>query len=220
VKISLSVLMVLFAFKVYTQVDKGTNGFHIGAIALNKETQNLNIHPAFTDTTSGITYSGKQNYDITLGYRYALFNSVSMGVESRFLSNKLSSYQIHSGGFSVRYHFPIGQLGQQKKDKDHLEFVKTGAIARNFFFLDYTGLFGELKFQNRTIPYQSNMLQIGVQFRVPLDDKTFLRHLGIEFSLGACYRTTRQEDYSFFAVSQAKVHYFLDRHYTRNINKL
>jgi len=219
VKISLSVLLVMFAFKVYSQVDQGTNSFHIGGIAFNKETQNLNIHPAYTDTLTGITYQGNQNYDITLGYRCAIIKSLSIGIESRFLANKLSSYQIHSGGFSLRYHFPIGQLGGQKSDKDHLEFVKTGAIARNFFYLDYTALFGELKFENQTLPYQSNMLQLGVQFRLPVDEMKFLRHLGIEFSLGACYRTNRQNDYALFAVSQAKVHYFLDRHYTRNIKK-
>ena len=216
-------VLLLFIFigsSVFSQVDQGTNFLNIGGIAFNKETQTLSVFPVFTDTTTGTQYAGKNNYDITLGYRYTLHSSFSLGVESRFLANKLSSYAIHSVGPSFRFHFPIGKLGQPKKrngsKEEYIEFKHSQAIARNFFFIDYTGLFGEMRFRNEQINYQSNMLQFGVSFRMPASEKRVIRHLGIEFGLGVNYRTTHLGNYSFFPVSQAKLHYYLDRHYTRN----
>ena len=213
-----SFLFLIYSFFGLSQIDQGTNSFHAGGMTLNRETQKLNIYPVFLDTVSGVTYQGKQNYDIGLGYRFSLSNNFSIGLESRFLANRSSSYQIHSGGFSVRYNFPLGQIGKKSSMKNYLVFLKTNLTSRNFFYLDYTALFGTLRFENQYLSYQSNMLQVGVQFRVPVHESKFLRHIGLELSLGGCYRTTTESFYDPFAVSQAKVHYFLDRHYTRTVN--
>ena len=109
------------ALNLNAQITTGMNYFYIGGMSFNGDSKQLKNFPAYTDTTGvdSTVYVGKQSLDITLGYRFAIAKNLSIGIASRFVSSKESSFAISAGGLSFRYHFTlyvVSSLGTAKTD--------------------------------------------------------------------------------------------------------
>ena len=191
---------------------KGTNFFKVGAVKLNQERTQFDVYPVYTDTTGGDStiYKGNNSINLTLGYHYALTDNFTIGIESRFLSSEESSYGIKAGGLSFRYYFSL-----KKPEEAKMKFAKTDEPATNFFFIDATGLYGGMRYKNITQSYYNGILQLGLSVRVPFPETKFVRHLGIELSLGGSYRTTVNNETKLLPIAHAGVHFYLDKNYTK-----
>lgn len=205
----------------FSQITGGMNYFHLGGMSFNQDIKILEDYPPFLDTTSTDSsyFRGSNDVNLMLGYYIGCSKHISIGFTSRFLTSKESSFAINSGGLSLRYHFGIRtsknkNANQESESGEALFFSKTNEPARSVFYIDATGLFGNMKFQDQKVKYQNGILQFGAMLRFPVDNKKFLRHLGIQVSAGVSYRSTVSETYKIFPVATGGINFHLDKKYT------
>lgn len=201
----------------FSQIERGMNYFKVAGVNFNQENKGLETYPVYTDTTGGdsVVFQGSNASNLTLGYHFAIAKNFTIGVTSRFLKSPESSYAISAAGLSFRYHFPIGK---ERTSGEKIVFEESNLAARNHFYVDLSGLYGNLKYNNVKETYTNGSLQFGFSIRVPISQTRFIRHLGMEFSGGFCYRSVTGGNFQFFPMAMGGILFYLDRHYTHVIN--
>lgn len=197
----------------FSQIERGMNYLKIGGVNFNQEVQGLETYPVYTDTTGGdsIVFQGSNKANVALSYHFAIAKNFTIGFTSRFLCSPESSYRINAAGLSFRYHFP---LGKERTTGQQIVFEESNQAARNFFFVDLSGLYGNLKYNNQKESYTNGSFQFGLSMRVPTSRAKFIRHLGIEISGGVCYRSIEGGNFQTFPLATGGILFYLDRHYT------
>lgn len=222
-KSTLTILcLLLLSVEMSAQYVQGMNYIKLGGVQFNQENKERDMHlplqvytyidSTHTDTT---IYKGNSTSDLTFSYHVAVTDFLVLGITSRFLQSKESSYIIKSGGFSIRYAFPLKLV---RKPPSNFVLSKDERVVRNFFFLDYSGLFGKLHYDQFISSYTSHILQFGISLRVPTADTKMVRHLGLEISGGVNYRSQPYQQNGIFPYAAAGIQYYFDRKYTKVID--
>ncbi len=220
-------LTLLISSNVFGQVTTGTNFFSLGNTVFNKPFTKFDQYPDTTITDS--TGANGLSATFMVSYHVAVSKHFSIGLRTRVLTNKESTYGISSFGGAFRYYFGFGQ------DEPKTKYIKmdgkkapidAAANVRRFyhdeskerlkslFFIEAGYMSGKLRFASNKIKYSEMSLQAGALFRFPMPETQLLRHFGLELSAGVFGMIDEFENLSFQPNVSAGLLMFLDRKYS------
>lgn len=223
----IAVAVIFASANAFGQITKGTNFISLGNTVFNKPFTKFDQYPDTTITDS--TGANGLNATFMINYHVAVSRHLSIGLRSRVLTNKESSYGISGIGPAVRYYFGFGQ------DEPKPKYLKKGAknsttdmisSARRFyydepkerlkslFFVEAGYMFGNLRYDSNKIKYSEMSVQAGALFRFPLPETQLLRHFGLELSAGVFGMSDEFEKLNVSPNVSAGLLIFLDRKYT------
>lgn len=215
--------ILLIGSNAVSQVTKGTNYFFFSNNVFTPEAKQFEKYPYVEDTTNTSNTSSSSSVNLYMGYSVALSKRFSIGVKSRFLNDKSSTYGISCAGPILRYYFGVGKEKTAKEIEKRakagnpvkvLSFLKSGENARKFFFIETGSMFGNKRFESSKIAYQEYNLSAGASVRIPTDAK-LVGKLGFEASLGGTLRTNLSGNLDFVPSINIGLQIYFDKKYTQ-----
>jgi hypothetical protein len=220
-------ILLLASTNSFGQITKGTNFISMGNTVFNKPFTKFDQYPDTTITDS--TGTNGLSATFMINYHVAVSKHFTIGIKTRVLTNKESTYGISSFGPAVRYYFGFGQdepKAKYMKKGDKYSSTDLTTQARRFynheskerlkslFFVEAGYMFGNLRYDSNKIKYSEMSLQAGALFRFPLPETQLLRHFGLELSAGVFGMSDEFEKLTFRPNLSAGLLIFLDRKYS------
>lgn len=224
----IALALIFFSLTSFGQITKGTNFISLGNTIFNKSFSKFDQYPDTTITDS--TGANGLSATFMINYHVAVSRHFTIGLKTRVLTNKESTYGISGFGPAVRYYFGFGQdepkpkylkKGEKYSANDMTTRVRrfydneSNERLKSLFFVEASYLFGSLRYDSNKIKYSEMSLQAGALFRFPLPETQLLRHFGFELSAGVFGISDEFENLNFRPNLSAGLLIFLDRKYTR-----